>query len=136
MLVDTDAVILQALREHLDWSGYTVGTLRPADLTQGLPFVMVTRLGGAAGLPSWRVSPAHVDRATYGIQAWAGPHLAHARTVCRDCLHTLRMLRGTVVGSATIVGARIVSGPFRVADAEIPAEVHRMAGSVALTVHP
>lgn len=131
---DTDAVVLRALREYL--IGYTFGTLRPADLHDRLPYVLVTRIGGGAGLPSWRASAAHVDRATFTLQAWAGPELADARRVCRQCLHTLAALRGVLVGPVTVVAARIVSGPVRVPDPSIPDGVHRVAGSVALTVHP
>ena len=66
-MLDVETALLDWLPARPELNGYTFGTRRPVDLVARLLFVLLTRTGGAASLPTWRVGPV-LDRAGIAVQ--------------------------------------------------------------------
>lgn len=126
---DPEALALAWLRARPELAAITFGTMRPANLAERLPFVLVERSGGAAALPSWRPC-ALLDRAGLVLQAWAAPDRAAARSLILTVLGALYAARGVALPAGVIVRVNPLTGPAVLPDEQVPENVHRLTATV------
>ncbi|GIG63642.1 hypothetical protein Lfu02_80140 [Longispora fulva] len=132
MLPDAERLALAYLRARPALAGIRFGTERPVDLAERVPLVVIERIGGVSSAPSWR-GGALSDRPAIHLQAWHGPHRAHARTLLLAVLHELALARGVVLPEGVIVRAAVLAGPTAVPDPGAPEHLHRHTATVQLT---
>lgn len=132
-MVDVEALTLQWLRARTDFPGVTFGTQRPPDLAAHLPYVLVTRIGGAANQVSWR-GGLLLDRAGVNVQAWSTPDRAQTRALIHMVVSSLFAARSAALPGGVIVRVAMLAGPTDLPDPAMSDQVYRFTATVQLIV--
>lgn len=129
-LPDADALVLACLRGAL--ADQEFGTQIPADLLDSLPYVTVSRFGGAS------IDPRFLDSATIDLQTWAGDRGAafDLATACRNALRDAWLNATVYTDLGHIAHFREITGPSELRTADQADGLWRTQATYSLALRP